>query len=108
MSEDRRFDEYFGCGVTRRHSKRPKIAHRECLYPAWITEDRRFDEIFGCGVGRGHWLEHLRKLEHCSWFKKHMYKISGGMSQFFIRGVRREGVMTRGMGMVRLMIFFEI
>ena len=53
MIEDKRFDEYFGCGVSRRHSGLYKMAHRECLYPAGLMiVDKRFDEYFGCGVNK--------------------------------------------------------
>ena len=55
MSEDKRFDVYFGCGVGRGHSGRIKMAHMQCLYLAGrMIEDKRFDEYFGCGVRRRH------------------------------------------------------
>ena len=67
LAEDRRFDEYFGCGVGRRHSGQDTgwpIGSVCCLKTdasyevtgadRTLAEDRRFDEYFGFGVGRGH------------------------------------------------------
>ena len=52
MIEDKKLDEFFGCGVCMGHPECSKINNRDCLYPAgrWFGK-QNFEENFGCGVG---------------------------------------------------------
>ena len=49
LAEDRKFDEYFGCGVGTGHSGRYKMAHRECLIHGRRSDSahREWPEVMG-------------------------------------------------------------